>query len=78
MNLQSTFFQSHPSSSRCEAAGGREKQLDEVEPYTTVPIMEELAGEKRRTTRIQRRGNFLDVGDEVTPGLPGRFCPRSE
>ncbi|MCA9099764.1 MAG: DUF1553 domain-containing protein, partial [Planctomycetales bacterium] len=49
------------------------KQLDEVEPYTTVPIMEELVGEKTRTTRIQRRGNFLDVGDEVTPGLPSAF-----
>jgi hypothetical protein len=49
------------------------KQLAEIKPYTTVPIMRELPEDKRRTTRIQRRGNFLDLGEAVTPGLPAAF-----
>jgi hypothetical protein len=54
------------------------KQYDEMKPYATVPIMRELAGDKRRKTRIQRRGNFLDLGAEVTEGLPTTFQPASE
>ncbi len=41
----------------------------------TVPIMRELAPDKQRVTKIQRRGNFLDVGDAVTPGTPAVFPP---
>ena len=48
------------------------KQLDEMKP-NTVPIMRELAGEKRRKTHIQFRGNFMDLGDEVTEGVPAAF-----
>ena len=44
-------------------------------PYTTVPIMRELPEAERRTTHIQRRGNFLDLGEEVAPGVPGSFHP---
>ncbi len=51
------------------------KQVEELKPYTTVPILRELAGEKRRKTQIQRRGNFLDLGKEVTTGLPAVFHP---
>ncbi len=50
-------------------------QLEEVKPYTTVPILRELAGDKRRTTHLQHRGNFLDLGAEVTAGLPPAFQP---
>ena len=32
-----------------------EKTLAELKPYTTVPILQELAGDKRRKTRLQRR-----------------------
>jgi hypothetical protein len=46
------------------------KQLAELKPVTTVPILRELDETARRKTRIQHRGNFLDVGDEVTPGVP--------
>ena len=49
------------------------KQLQETKPYTTVPVLRELAGDKRRKTRVQRRGNFLDLGQEVTEGLPATF-----
>ena len=54
---------------------GLKKQLEEVKPYTTVPILRELAGDKRRRTFLQHRGNFLDLGQEVTEGLPASFQP---
>jgi hypothetical protein len=47
------------------------KELELLKPYTTVPVMGELAGAKRRVTHIQRRGNYLDLDKEVTPGTPG-------
>ena len=47
------------------------KELDAIKPYTTVPIMGEMPAEKSRKTHIQRRGNYLDLGPEVTPGVPG-------
>jgi len=50
------------------------KQLSGMEPIT-VPVMKELAGEKRRKSHIQSRGNYLALGDEVTPGVPAIFPP---
>jgi hypothetical protein len=47
------------------------KQLAAIKPYTTVPVMAEVVGDKMRKTHIQRRGNYLDRGQEVTPGTPG-------
>ncbi len=35
-----------------------------------VPVMQELPEDKRRTTRIHRRGSFLDQGDAVLPNTP--------
>ena len=35
--------------------------------------MSELTGKERRKTRLQLRGNFLDLGDEVTEGVPAAF-----
>ena len=49
------------------------KQLAEMKPTTTVPIMRELTGDKLRLTHIQRRGNFLDLDQQVTVGLPEAF-----
>ena len=51
------------------------KQLADLKPETTVPILRELAGEARRKTKIQMRGNFLDLGDEVTEGVPEAIFP---
>jgi hypothetical protein len=51
------------------------KQLAEVKPLTTVPIMRELTGSQRRKTRLQFRGNFLDLGEEVSEGTPAAFHP---
>ncbi|SFJ58012.1 DUF1553 domain-containing protein [Planctomicrobium piriforme] len=50
------------------------KQLDDFKPVT-VPINRELPKEKQRVTRLQHRGNFLDLGEEVAPGTPTHFPP---
>jgi hypothetical protein len=50
------------------------KQLDGLKPVT-VPVMRELKDGQRRTTKIQFRGNYLDVGKEVTEGTPAAFHP---
>jgi hypothetical protein len=54
------------------------KQRDEIKPETTVPIYRELPAGQRRATRIQFRGNYLDLGDEVTEGVPAAFPPLPE
>ncbi len=51
------------------------QDLEAVKPYSTVPVMGELSGAKRRVTHIQRRGNYLDLDKEVTPGTPGALHP---
>jgi hypothetical protein len=51
------------------------KQLADLKPANTVPIYRELPEGKRRTTRIQFRGNFLDLGDVVTEGVPEALHP---
>jgi hypothetical protein len=53
------------------------KQLADLKP-ATVPVMKELADAQRRATRIQHRGNFLDLGDEVSEGIPAAFAPPPE
>lgn len=43
----------------------------------TVPVMKELK-DNRRTTKLQFRGNFEDLGHEVTEGTPAIFPPLPE
>lgn len=50
------------------------KQMDAMPPYM-VPVMHELAGESRRKTHLQYRGNFADWGKEVEEGVPAAFHP---
>ncbi|MDF1714223.1 MAG: PSD1 and planctomycete cytochrome C domain-containing protein [Akkermansiaceae bacterium] len=38
-----------------------------------TPIMRELAANRRRVTRVHRRGSFLDQGEVVVARLPGMF-----
>ena len=40
-----------------------------------LPIMRELPADKRRTTKIHKRGNFLDPGDPAEPAVLGAFGP---
>ncbi len=48
-------------------------ELASLKPTTTVPILRELAPDRRRVTKLQYRGNYQDVGPEVKPGIPGVF-----
>jgi hypothetical protein len=48
------------------------KDLAAIKPLG-LPIMRELPGDKRRTTRILNKGNFLDPGEVVGPGAPVSF-----
>jgi hypothetical protein len=50
------------------------KQLAGVQSINT-PIMRELPDGKKRVTKIHNRGNFLDQGKVVTPGVPALFPP---
>ncbi|QDT08482.1 DUF1553 domain-containing protein [Stieleria marina] len=52
-----------------------EQDLAALKPYTTIPVMKDLADESRRVTKIQIRGNYLSTGDEVTEGTPAAFHP---
>jgi hypothetical protein len=45
--------------------------LRKLQPETTVPIMRERT--TPRETRIANRGNYLDKGDVVGPGVPAVF-----
>jgi Protein of unknown function (DUF1553)/Protein of unknown function (DUF1549)/Planctomycete cytochrome C len=40
-----------------------------------VPVMVELPEKQKRTTRLLRKGNFLDPGDPVQPGVPASLHP---
>ena len=51
-----------------------QKQLAGVKP-ATVPVMREMANAQRRVTKIQHRGNYLDLGQPVSEGIPAAFPP---
>lgn len=63
-----------PSRQRAERV---RDQIEAIKPVS-VPIMQELSGDQRRGTRLQHRGNFLDTGDPVQPGVPAVFHPLAE
>ncbi|MBC7817395.1 MAG: DUF1553 domain-containing protein, partial [Planctomycetaceae bacterium] len=65
------------AAARDQLAAAR-KSLADLKPSTMVPILRELAADKRRKTNIQLRGNFMDLGKEVTPGVPAAFHPLPE
>ena len=49
-----------------------QQQLADLKPET-VPVMKELPQDQRRLTKIQYRGNFMDLGPDVTEGTPATF-----
>lgn len=51
------------------------QRLADLKPLTTVPVLRELSGERRRKTHIQLRGNYLSLGEQVEPGVPSIFPP---
>ena len=50
------------------------KSLADLKPMT-VPIYRELAADKQRKTQIQIRGNWQNLGDEVTAAVPAAWHP---
>ena len=50
------------------------KSLADLKP-STVPVLRELAADKRRTTKIQLRGNWQALGDEVAEAVPAAWHP---
>ena len=57
-----------------DLAGGRGLPEDEkYQSVPTVPVMRELEPDKHRKTHLQIRGNYLDLGSEVRPGVPAAF-----
>ncbi|MBI1310870.1 DUF1553 domain-containing protein [bacterium] len=52
-----------------------EKQLADLKPATSVPIMRDLPPEQHRKTQIQLRGNWQNLGEEVSQGVPTAFHP---
>src|SRR5690606_32972899 len=72
--LTRAFLAVTPALDEVREAWKRAKdELAQLEPTTTVPIQQELPADKRRTTRLQYRGNFLDTGAVVMPGVPDIF-----
>ncbi len=61
-----------------ERLGVVRKLLADLKPLTTVPIMRERAATELRLTRIQLRGNFLDLTEQVSAGTPAVFPPLPE
>ena len=49
-----------------------QKALDAIKP-AQLPIMRDLAADKRRVTRLLNKGNFLEPGDELSAAVPGAF-----
>ncbi len=51
-------------------------KLEKAKPViSTLPVMVELPEKQRRETRIQIKGNFLNLSDKVEPGVPAYFPP---
>ena len=42
-------------------------------PIPTVPVMAELPADKKRTTHVMVKGNFLAPGSVVEPAVPAKF-----
>jgi hypothetical protein len=49
-----------------------QKELAAIKP-AQLPIMRDLAADKRRVTRLLNKGNFLDPGEELSAGVPSAF-----
>ncbi|MBO0699643.1 MAG: DUF1553 domain-containing protein, partial [Zavarzinella sp.] len=44
-------------------------------PVPQIPVMKDLPRGKERPTKVHVRGNFLDPGEQVEPGVPAAFHP---
>ncbi|MFO0909721.1 MAG: DUF1553 domain-containing protein [Isosphaeraceae bacterium] len=59
-----------------KAVNDQVAQLEKSRPKpATLPVMVELEGKARRTSTILVKGNFLNPGAKVDPGVPQAFPP---
>lgn len=70
-SFRRTFPPTRDVLAKLDAAEKDLKQLRSRFPKT--PVMQELPGAKRRETRVHVRGNFLELGEVVEPGVPQSF-----
>ncbi|MGL4462877.1 MAG: DUF1549 domain-containing protein, partial [Planctomycetia bacterium] len=66
------YFQS-VAASLADVRAAIDKLEKSKPPVPTVPVLRELSADKRRSTTILEKGNFLVKGDGVTPTLPAAF-----
>ena len=59
---------------------GLKKELAAIPAAVSVPVMRELPEGKKRITKLQYRGNFLDLGEAISEGVPAAFpaLPKGE
>jgi hypothetical protein len=48
------------------------RELDDIRPVA-LPVMRELAADRRRESHLLNKGNFLDPGEKVEAGVPAAF-----
>jgi len=48
------------------------REMESIRP-ATVPVMREVPANAKRITKVQIRGNWQNLGDEVEPGVPSAF-----
>lgn len=70
--LVDRYLSSHGEKQERKAWVNSRKELAAIKP-NTVPVMKELAGDKRRVSHVQIRGNYQSLGDEVQAGVPAAF-----
>lgn len=58
-----------------DLAAAYEAERNFTSNIVQLPVMRELAIDKRRVTSIHLRGNFLEPGEVVSPGVPASFHP---
>ncbi len=54
---------------------GLKKELAAIPAAVSVPVMRELPEGKKRVTKLQYRGSYLDLGEVVAEGVPAVFPP---
>ena len=79
LQVKDHFVREHAVEASAERAKllAARKELAELKP-NSVLVMRELPADKKRTTNVQIRGNYQNLGDEVQPRTPSIFPPLPE
>lgn len=63
---------------RDELAAAKKAQADFRSTVAMLPILKELPATSRRVTKVHKRGNFLDPGEQVEPALLSSFNTQAQ